>query len=157
MSDRKIREPKGFLQPQGSESVKHELVRANVAHLVPLINAIKSHTPIEAKGHFARIAPQHVLAEDFHLFQGGIHHRFSCSRAPYIGVGGHGAQAILLGIFEHEGATVMMAPAAGFYATEGLGRNQVRIAYVLELEALRHAVDCIAAGLREYQGAHQPA
>ena len=75
-------------------------MRANVAHLVPLINAIKSHTPIEAKGHFARIAPQHVLAEDFHLFQGGIHHRFACSSAPHIGVGGHGAQAILLGIFE---------------------------------------------------------
>lgn len=63
----------------------------------------------------------------------------------------------MLESFEHEGATVMMAPAAGFYATEGLGRNQVRIAYVLELEALRHAVDCIAAGLRVYQGAHQPA
>ena len=57
----------------------------------------------------------------------------------------------MLESFEHEGATVMMAPAAGFYATEGLGRNQVRIAYVLELEALRHAVDCIAAGLRVYQ------
>ena len=63
----------------------------------------------------------------------------------------------MLESFEHEGATVMMAPAAGFYATEGLGRNQVRIAYVLELEALRHAVDCIAAGLGVYQGAHQPA
>ena len=63
----------------------------------------------------------------------------------------------MLESFEYEGATVMMAPAAGFYATEGLGRNQVRIAYVLELEALRHAVDCIAAGLRVYQGAHQPA
>lgn len=63
----------------------------------------------------------------------------------------------MLESFEHEGATVMMAPAAGFYASEGLGRNQVRIAYVLELEALRHAVDCIAAGLRVYQGAHQPA
>ncbi|MGC6532987.1 MAG: pyridoxal phosphate-dependent aminotransferase [Flavobacteriales bacterium] len=63
----------------------------------------------------------------------------------------------MLESFEYEGATVMMAPAAGFYATEGLGRNQVRIAYVLELEALRQAVDCIAAGLLVYQGAHQPA
>jgi len=56
----------------------------------------------------------------------------------------------LLAEFQHEGATVMVAPAAGFYATPGLGRNEVRIAYVLNCDDLRAAVRVFAAGLEQY-------
>lgn len=52
--------------------------------------------------------------------------------------------------FEHDGATVMMAPGSGFYATPGCGRDEVRIAYVLNEDDLAKAVDCLAAGLRAY-------
>ena len=56
----------------------------------------------------------------------------------------------MLESFSHEGATVMMAPGAGFYGTPGRGRREVRLAYVLERPALRAAVTCLAEGLRAY-------
>ena len=46
----------------------------------------------------------------------------------------------------------MMAPGAGFYATEGLGCDQVRIAYVLNCEDLKAAMECLDAGLKKYPG-----
>lgn len=52
--------------------------------------------------------------------------------------------------FQHGGATVMVAPARGFYGTPGLGADQVRIAYVLKEEDLRAAVEILAAGLDAY-------
>ena len=53
--------------------------------------------------------------------------------------------------FSHGGATVMMAPASGFYATEGKGKNEVRIAYVLNETDLRKAIECLKVGLKQYQ------
>ena len=53
----------------------------------------------------------------------------------------------LLETFELNGKTVMVAPAAGFYATPGLGKNQIRIAYVLEKEQLLQAVEILKSGL----------
>ena len=52
--------------------------------------------------------------------------------------------------FSHNVATVMMAPASGFYSTAGSGKNQVRIAYVLNTTDLKAAIECLAAGLKEY-------
>jgi hypothetical protein len=52
--------------------------------------------------------------------------------------------------FHRGGATVMVSPARGFYATPGLGADQVRIAYVLKSEDLRDAVGILAAGLETY-------
>lgn len=46
--------------------------------------------------------------------------------------------------------TVMVAPAAGFYATKGLGKNQIRIAYVLEKESLKRAIYILQEGLKTY-------
>ena len=54
--------------------------------------------------------------------------------------------------FEYEGATVMMAPASGFYTTPGAGRNQVRIAYVLNKEDLQHALIVLEKALEAYPG-----
>lgn len=56
----------------------------------------------------------------------------------------------LLEEFSHNGATVMLAPGAGFYATPGLGQNEVRIAYVLNRDDLAKAVDCLRVALQEY-------
>lgn len=54
--------------------------------------------------------------------------------------------------FEYEGATVMMAPAAGFYTTPGAGINQVRIAYVLKKEDLEKALVVLQKALEAYPG-----
>ena len=56
----------------------------------------------------------------------------------------------LLESFEVDGNTVMVAPAAGFYATPGLGKNQIRIAYVLEKDQLVKAVHILGKALRQY-------
>jgi aspartate aminotransferase len=58
----------------------------------------------------------------------------------------------LLEDFEYEGATVMMAPANGFYATPGLGVQEARIAYVLEQDSLKKAVKCLEEALKVYPG-----
>lgn len=63
--------------------------------------------------------------------------------------------AWLLEGFSHEGATVMVAPAAGFYATPGLGRDEVRIAYVLRREDLEASVRILAEALTRYQAARE--
>ncbi len=57
----------------------------------------------------------------------------------------------LLTDFQLDGATVMLTPAGGFYITEGLGRDEVRIAYVLNEEDLKASVRILAAALEEYQ------
>lgn len=57
----------------------------------------------------------------------------------------------LLESFEEDGQTVMVAPAAGFYATPGLGKNQIRIAYVLEKEKLKRAVALLKSALTQYR------
>ncbi|PXX96033.1 pyridoxal phosphate-dependent aminotransferase [Marinifilum breve] len=54
--------------------------------------------------------------------------------------------------FEHKNQTVMVAPATGFYATPGLGKNEVRIAYVLKKEDLANAMETLAAALKVYPG-----
>ena len=63
----------------------------------------------------------------------------------------------LLRDFALEGETVMIAPADGFYATLGLGKDEVRIAYVLEERKLRRAMEILAAAIAAYPGAARPA
>ena len=58
----------------------------------------------------------------------------------------------LLEDFEYQKQTVMLAPATGFYATPGLGKNEARIAYVLKKEDLKNAVRCIEEALKVYPG-----
>ena len=54
--------------------------------------------------------------------------------------------------FNYEGETVMMAPASGFYATPGLGKNEVRMAYVLKIEDLKRALVILEKALEAYPG-----
>ena len=56
----------------------------------------------------------------------------------------------LLEEFEHNNQTVMIAPAAGFYASKGLGEREVRIAYVLNKESLENAIECLKQALKIY-------
>lgn len=58
----------------------------------------------------------------------------------------------LLESFSHNGETVMLAPATGFYGTPGLGKNEVRLAYVLNTADIDKAMDCLAAALKQYPG-----
>jgi aspartate aminotransferase len=54
--------------------------------------------------------------------------------------------------FDLNGETIMVAPAVGFYATPNMGTKQVRIAYVLNKEALQNSIDILAAALKVYPG-----
>ncbi len=58
----------------------------------------------------------------------------------------------LLEKYSYNNQTVMLAPASGFYATEGLGKDEVRIAYVLKIEDLKNAVEVLKHALEEYPG-----
>ncbi|MEO8720793.1 MAG: pyridoxal phosphate-dependent aminotransferase [Ginsengibacter sp.] len=58
----------------------------------------------------------------------------------------------LLESFNYKGASLMLAPATGFYGTEGLGKNEVRLAYVLNVESINHAMDCLEKALEVYPG-----
>lgn len=61
----------------------------------------------------------------------------------------------LLESFSHNGQTVMLAPASGFYSKPELGKKQVRIAYVLNLDSLRAAMNCLEEALKVYPGRTQ--
>lgn len=54
--------------------------------------------------------------------------------------------------FSYEGATIFMAPAAGFYSQPGLGRDEVRVAYVLKQEDLERAMVVLRKALEAYPG-----
>ena len=54
--------------------------------------------------------------------------------------------------FDLDGETVMMAPGSGFYSTRAYGEKQVRIAYVLNEEELKKAVQIVSEGLKVYPG-----
>ncbi len=58
----------------------------------------------------------------------------------------------LLSDFNYNNETVMLAPASGFYSTPGLGRDEVRIAYVLKTEDLKKAIICLEKALESYPG-----
>jgi len=60
--------------------------------------------------------------------------------------------AWMLEHFNSNGKTTMVAPAAGFYATPGLGTNEVRIAYVLKEDRMRTALAVLREGFEAYPG-----
>jgi aspartate aminotransferase len=58
----------------------------------------------------------------------------------------------LLESFNYNNQTVMLAPATGFYSTPGLGKQEVRLAYVINVDAINAAMDCLEKALQEYPG-----
>ncbi len=75
---------------------------------------------------------------------------YLCARLPVDDA--NGFAEFLVRDFDLDGETVTIAPADGFYATPGLGRDEVRIAYVLEEAKLKRAMAIFAAALRAYPG-----
>jgi aspartate aminotransferase len=63
----------------------------------------------------------------------------------------------LLESFSHNGKTVMLAPATGFYGTKGLGKSEVRLAYVLNTKDISDAMDCLEEALKQYPGRKETA
>lgn len=61
----------------------------------------------------------------------------------------------LLESFSYEGKTIMLAPATGFYGTAGLGKQEVRLAYVLNKTDINAAMDCLEKALEAYPGKQQ--
>ena len=57
----------------------------------------------------------------------------------------------LLTDFNYNNSTVLVAPAGGFYSTPGLGKNEIRISYVLKVERLKKAMEALAVAVIEYQ------
>ncbi|HTN07481.1 pyridoxal phosphate-dependent aminotransferase [Agriterribacter sp.] len=57
----------------------------------------------------------------------------------------------ILESFSYKEHTVMMAPATGFYGTAGLGKQEVRLAYVLNVDAIHKAMDCLEKALEVYK------
>ncbi|MBS1746199.1 MAG: pyridoxal phosphate-dependent aminotransferase [Bacteroidetes bacterium] len=58
----------------------------------------------------------------------------------------------LLEEFQYNNQTVMLAPATGFYGTHGLGKKEVRLAYVLNIDSINAAMDCLEKALEQYPG-----
>ncbi len=58
----------------------------------------------------------------------------------------------LLESFSYKNQTLMLAPATGFYSTPGLGKDEVRLAYVINKIAINEAMDCLEKALEEYPG-----
>lgn len=58
----------------------------------------------------------------------------------------------MLSDFDYQGHTIMMAPGAGFYTEGGLGKQEVRIAYVVNVEQIKIAMKCLEEGLKQYPG-----
>jgi len=58
----------------------------------------------------------------------------------------------LLESFNYNNQTVMLAPATGFYSTPGLGKQEVRLAYVINVDAINAAMDCLEKALEKYPG-----
>jgi aspartate aminotransferase len=98
-------------------------------------------------------ARRNILISELNKLEGVVVARpqgaFYCIAQLPIDNADHFAQW-LLEDFNVNGETVMVAPAAGFYATEGLGNNQIRIAYVLEKEDLIRAVHILKEALKVY-------
>ncbi len=58
----------------------------------------------------------------------------------------------LLEDYSYQDQTVMLAPATGFYQTPGLGKQEIRLAYVLNVEAIHAAMNCLEKALEVYPG-----
>ncbi len=76
---------------------------------------------------------------------------YVCAKLPIDDA--NGFAAFLLSDFHRDGETVMIAPADGFYATPGLGADEIRIAYVLEVPKLKRAMEILTAAVPAYNDA----
>ena len=151
----------GCLVSKNKEVIKTALKFAQARLSPPTYAQIASEAALETPQSYfddvkvEYVARRNLLISELEKIQGlkvaKPQGAFYCIAQLPIADADHFAQW-LLESFELNGETVMVAPAAGFYATEGLGKNQIRIAYVLDKENITRAVQILKAALEVYKG-----
>lgn len=151
----------GYLVSKNKEVIKTAIKFAQARLSPPTYAQIAAEAALETpKSYFEAIKEEYVSRRDILIselskLEGVVVARpqgaFYCIAQLPIKNADNFAQW-LLEEFNVDGETVMVAPAAGFYATAGLGTNQVRIAYVLEKEDLIRAVHILKEALKAYPG-----
>ena len=151
----------GCLVSKNKEVIKTALKFAQARLSPPTYAQIASEAALETPQSYfddvkvEYVARRNLLISELEKIQGlkvaKPQGAFYCIAELPIADADHFAQW-LLESFDLNGETVMVAPAAGFYATEGLGKNQIRIAYVLDKESITRAVQILKAALEVYKG-----
>ena len=149
----------GYLVSRNREVIKTALKFAQARLSPPTLAQIASEAALDTpQSYFDRVIEEYVerrdvLLEELNTIEGikiaKPHGAFYCIVELPIKDADHFAQW-LLEDFEIEGETVMVAPAGGFYSTPGVGKNQIRIAYVLKKESLVTAVHILREALKVY-------
>ncbi len=149
----------GCLVTKNKEIIKTALKFAQARLSPPTFALMASEAALETpQSYFDEVKEEYVgrrnlLIEELEKIEGvkigKPQGAFYCIAELPIDDADHFAQW-LLEDFRLNGETVMVAPAAGFYATDGLGKNQIRIAYVLDKESLKRAVYILKEALKSY-------
>ncbi len=150
----------GCLVSKNKEIIKTALKFAQARLSPPTYAQIASEAALETpQSYFDDVKTEYVSRRNLLISElqqidgikiGHPHGAFYCIAELPIKDSDHFAQW-LLEEFRINGETVMVAPAAGFYASEGLGKNQIRIAYVLDKESLKRAVYILKEALKVYK------
>ena len=150
----------GCLVSKNKEVIKTALKFAQARLSPPTYAQIASEAALETPPeYFKEVIEEYVERRDLLITElnkiegvivGRPHGAFYCIAQLPIADTDHFAQW-LLEKYDLNGETVMVAPAAGFYATEGMGKNQIRIAYVLKKERLKKAVQILKEALKTYR------
>lgn len=150
----------GCLVSKNEEIIKTALKFAQARLSPPTYAQIASEAALDTpQAYFNEVIEEYVERRDLLITElnniGGVvvgrpHGAFYCIAQLPILDADHFAQW-LLEKYDLNGETVMVAPAAGFYATEGMGKNQIRIAYVLKKERLIKAVQILKEALKTYR------
>ena len=151
----------GYLVSKNSEVIKAALKFAQARLSPPTYAQIASEAALETPQSYfdavkvEYVARRNILIEELEKIEGVKIGRpqgaFYCIAELPLKDADDFAQW-LLEDFRVNNETVMVAPAGGFYATEGLGKNQIRIAYVLDKESLKRAVNILKEALKSYIG-----
>ncbi|MGC1515682.1 MAG: aminotransferase class I/II-fold pyridoxal phosphate-dependent enzyme, partial [Maribacter sp.] len=149
----------GFLVSKNKEFIATALKFAQARLSPPTYAQIASEAALDTPDRYFEdvkteyVARRNVLIAELEKIEGIKIARpqgaFYCIAELPIKDADHFAQW-LLEDFRIDNETVMVAPAAGFYATEGLGLNQIRIAYVLDQDSLKRAVHILKEALKSY-------
>lgn len=149
----------GYLVSKNKEVIKTALKFAQARLSPPTLAQIASEAALNTpQSYFDKVKEEYAERRDILINElktiDGLkiarpHGAFYCIVELPIEDADHFAQW-LLEDFEIEGETVMVAPAGGFYSTPGMGKNQIRIAYVLKKESLITAVHILREALKVY-------
>lgn len=149
----------GYLVSKNKEVIKTALKFAQARLSPPTLAQIASEAALDTpQSYFDEVIEEYVkrrntLIKELEKIDGLIvakpNGAFYCIAELPIKDADHFAQW-LLEDFDVDGETVMVAPAGGFYSTPGVGKNQIRIAYVLNEDSLKKAVHILGEALKVY-------